>query len=389
MPASLQDENVNDQRKDVNISIDRAKKQGDKRGSTTTNVIVFVPKMLKYLLWTDIDTLIKEQTLDQGLFIFLLRSLLAWSIGIGILWCLVFGLVYTFFTGSSRVGFNVLLGIGAKDDRFIGLTTFLISLYAIGIMLLVTRLRRVVARKVLETVVDVEKTHYKHDPLWYETRTLFLSGIPDTDHEAKYTKQVIEAIMKQNNIAGKVEDIFVAPSIKDAIKSANKIKRYEDLEGTFYRYLRKGSCGKFIYRLFHPKWKYDLETRSQKMNEVRQDFHNAMNNIESSGRVFILFDSPHTCTRVDAVLSLRSKITCGKEKFWRYNESSPNESSMHKLVHMYEKSIFSVKSLVRGKNIIWKNVGISNGNVIFRRVISGFLLVIEFLILAVPAVSLS
>lgn len=198
--------------------------------STSVNIVVFMYRMAKYLMAQKLETIVAETNLDQALYIYMFRIFIIWYLMVTLPLMGGIGIWVGLKTGAAHITFSRMLI--AKDMTFIdtAILTLFATIQTILILLLVLHIRRVIGRSVMREILKAEEGDpRKRSTLWFEIRTLFISGIPDSDYDGSKLKKVLDLLISEQGLDCKVEQVLVIPALSKTLNTTKAIKNSKDM----------------------------------------------------------------------------------------------------------------------------------------------------------------
>lgn len=191
------------------------------------NLFRFSRKMGHYLFFADRDVIMKDIGFEQMLYIIFMRWMILFNLMIG-----TFVALFIFVWARLKTGNTVIILQRLLGSRDITLTdfdvnTFISSLYTLAFTLFIFKLRKYMASRLVDSVLESEEKKTDHRPdIWYQIRTVKFRGVADADTKGIHFKTIIEAYMKANKIKGSLVKVILLPYLEDKIRLE---KEKEDL----------------------------------------------------------------------------------------------------------------------------------------------------------------
>jgi hypothetical protein len=198
----------------------------DSESRTDIRLFPFLWKMSKYIYWTDIYILSDEIGFEQAHYLYFYRIALVLTFSAGIFTVAV--VIAWVRLKTDNLGVFVGRLVSAKD---LNLTdsdfhTFMQSIYTIVVTLLVIHYRSNIAKRNSRYMDKAErkaKTGQSKEKVWFQVRTMKISGLTRSDEKGQAIKLIFSQIMKLHNIHGAVEHVSVVPDLKPAIICESKL----------------------------------------------------------------------------------------------------------------------------------------------------------------------
>lgn len=198
--------------------------------STSVNIFVFLYRMTKYLITQKLKIITQESNLDQALYIYIFRIFIIWYAIMSVPIMLAIGVWVGLKTGVARIAFSRM--VAAKDMTFVdtSLLTVFATAQTILMLLMVLHIRRVIGRCIMREILQAEaETSMKRSSLWFEIRTLFISGIPGSDHDGSKLKQALDRLIGELGLDCKVEQVLIIPALSNVLNIVKSLKNSKDM----------------------------------------------------------------------------------------------------------------------------------------------------------------
>lgn len=211
----------------------------DKRGSAVTNSSVpgkkkpkkhpddqmernlfrFMKKMGHYLFFADRDVVMKDIGFEQMLYIIFCRRMIIFNLVVGFLVSLFIFVWARLKTNNTYIILYRLLGSRDVTLTDFDVNTFISCLYTLVLTLFIFKLRKYMASRLVDSVLESEEKKTEHRPdIWFQIRTVKFRGLAEEDPQGMIFKALIEGYMKANKIDGRLVKVIMLPYLEDRIK---------------------------------------------------------------------------------------------------------------------------------------------------------------------------
>ena|SRR3990167_7476568 len=196
-----------------------------------TRLWTFLYQIVKYIYWADHNVMVEEIGFEQTWYLLFYRCLSTYQL-VATLVSFSIVIIWTAITSDTNQGTVVLerLLSSAQENELntIGFHTFLMSLNSICLGLTCWRFLVRLNQHVTKIITRAEtKKSLRRDPSWMQVRTVKISGVHEDDVKGDHLKEVIEAIMAEYKISGKLVKINIIPELYEAVQVHNEIENLE------------------------------------------------------------------------------------------------------------------------------------------------------------------